>query len=260
MKSITKVTLLLATAAVGHAVHAAPITRMVGNWHFDQERGQVLQDSSGFGRNGTLGDTGGIEATDPVWIKRRFDNAALSFDGNQFVKVSHARHLEPQAISVEAWVKPGEAPVSALPVVAGKGVDNDCGFSAYALYIHSEGESTPGEPYFYVAGGTAEQPYIESPAGPNLLDGQWHHLVGTYDRNAIRLYVDGVEAGTGTAHSAPIPYASFINKDLYIGKADGSIDTCPNLNNGNYVGEIDEVRIWNKALTPTEVAQRYLGY
>lgn len=260
MKSLTKISLLMIGVIGSSSIDAAPLNRMVANWHIDEGRGQKILDSSGYGRNGLLGAGTGIEAADPLWVSRRFDNTALSFDGSQFVKVAHAIHLEPQKISVEAWVRPGNAPISALPVVAGKGVDNECGFSAYALYIHSEGEAFPGEPYFYVANGNAAQPYVESPAGPNLLDGQWHHLVGTYDHNAIRLYVDGVEAGTGTPHSAPIPYADFTKKDLFIGKADGSIDTCPNWNNGNYVGEIDDVRIWNKALTATEVADRYQGY
>jgi len=267
MNTLSKLVLASTCAFASIAVQAAPpLNSIVANWHMDEGRGQRVLDLSGYGKNGQLGATAAVEASDPLWISRRFDNAALSFDGSQFIKVPHANHLQPQRISVEAWVKPGLAPATSLPVIVAKGAKG-CSFATYALYMYNsefaiDPELPPGTPYFYVAfaDGSEEGTYIESPAGaPNLLDGNWHHLVGTYDRKAVRLYVDGVEVGTGTPHKAPIPYADFSNKDLYIGDYDGDTKICEN-SNGSYVGEMDEVRIWNKALTAAEVNERYLGH
>ncbi len=267
MNTLGKLVLASTCAFGSFAVQAAPpLNAMVAHWHLDEGRGQKVIDLSGYGKNGQLGATAAIEATDPLWISRRFDNAALSFNGNQFIKVPHANNLQPRRISVEAWVKPGAAPASSLPVILAKSA-KACSFAAYSLYMYNPNyaqspELPPGTPYFYVAfaDGSAEGTYVESPAGaPDLLDGKWHHLVGTYDRTAVRLYVDGVEVGAGTPHKAPIPYADFSNTDLYIGAYDGDTKICEDYN-GNYVGDIDEVRIWNKALTAAEVNERYLGY
>lgn len=262
MKSISKILVLATYAISAYAVQAAPVNKIVGNWHLDETRGQKAFDSSGYNKHGQLGASKAADSFDPVRVARRFDNAALSFSDGQFVKVPHANNLQPQKISVEAWVKPGTAPASSLPYILAKGQQN-CSFASYALYIYNKDsdEQAPNTAHFYVAyaDGSAEGTYVESPVdSPDILDGNWHHLVGTYDQTAVRLYVDGVEVGTGTPHTAPIPYDMFTNKDLYIGDYDGDANSCDNYN-GNYVGELDEVKVWSKALTAEEVVKRYLG-
>jgi hypothetical protein len=69
--------------------------------------------------------------------------------------------------------------------------------------------------------------------------------------------VDGEEVGTGTPATFSIDYSAFPNKDLYIGDYDGEA-ACPEYQY-NFSGDIDEVRIWNKALTADEIATRYHG-
>jgi len=74
---------------------------------------------------------------------------------------------------------------------------------------------------------------------------QWVHLAMTYDGNTQILYVNGIEAGreaTGwpiTADVTPLTIGAGLN-----------IDTV----NENLTGRIDEVRIYSRALSPTEVA------
>lgn len=258
MDILTKTAIsVTAMICANNILAAPPLNNIVANWHLDEGRGQKVLDSSGYAKAGQLGGSSGIDSADPLWVSRRFDNAALEFDGSQFVKVPYAKQLEPQKISVEAWVQ-AQVPddPSILPTVVAKS-GNGCSFAAYSLYLHDSADKVGGVPYFYVSDGTN---YFESPeGGPSLWDGKWHHLVGTYDMKAVRLYVDGVEIGKGTPLASPVNYASFINKDLYIGDYDGNSDICTDYNN-NYKGKIDEVRIWNKALSPTEVAARYQGH
>lgn len=75
-------------------------------------------------------------------------------------------------------------------------------------------------------------------------DGERHHITGTFNGSVIKVYVDGIEKGsinwTGTiGNSLPIP--------LHIGG--------PVL---YYTGTIDEVNIYNHALTPLEIWNNYV--
>ena len=66
---------------------------------------------------------------------------------------------------------------------------------------------------------------------------QWHHVAATYDGYYMVIYIDGVLAGT-KAYTGTI---TVNNNPLAIGDQTGR--------NEYYGGQVDEVRIWNKALT-----------
>jgi hypothetical protein len=84
-------------------------------------------------------------------------------------------------------------------------------------------------------------------------DGAWHHLAGTYDGVTVRLYVDGVEQGTGTPATSAINYALADNNTFRIG---GYRSSCVDF---LFTGDIDEVQIFNRALTAQEIAAIYSG-
>lgn len=73
--------------------------------------------------------------------------------------------------------------------------------------------------------------------------GEWVHLVATADGSTNRLYVDGGEVDS-------VSFSGYdTGNDYRIGeRADGS---------GNYGGDIDDVRIYDKVLTATEVNNLY---
>lgn len=73
-------------------------------------------------------------------------------------------------------------------------------------------------------------------------DGQWHHGCGTYDGVTLRVYVDGVEAGTFTTSDTP----DTGTRDLFIGQHSSGYTT--------WDGDVDQVYIWNNDLTAGEVA------
>lgn len=248
-----KTTLILGTLTWS-AAYAGSLTGMITNWHLDEESGQRTNDLSGNNLHGQLGATNGTDSSDPVWILRNFDNAALKFDEGDYIKVLQNTKLQPARLSVEAWVKmdtPSDPTI--LPTIVAKGgspLSNGCAFASYALYSHGNNA------YFYVSNGSS---YAESPtiSSVDLTDGQWHHLVGTYDRQNVKLYIDGIDAG-GTPATFPINYSTtaFPYRNLYIGDFDGDSNHCTDYNS-NFSGMIDEVRIWNRALTASEVGLRY---
>jgi Concanavalin A-like lectin/glucanases superfamily len=255
MKALTKFAIALTVFGSAQAFAAPPVTAIVGNWHFDEGKGQKTLDVSGNNKVAQLGASASTvaELTDPLWIARRFDNPALRFDGNNsFVRVPFTTTYQPAKITVEAWVKGTAAAGADLIQYMVSKSGYSCSTAAYALY------SRGGDVAFYISPAKGE--YVESPVASNVWDGNWHHLVGTYDAKSVRLYVDGVQAGTGTAETRAIAYNDYSRKDLYIGSYDdGSICYADDpaivgtYSNSHFQGDIDEVRIWSRALTATEV-------
>jgi hypothetical protein len=87
-----------------------------------------------------------------------------------------------------------------------------------------------------------------------LPDSNWHHLVATYDKTNLSLYLDGGTLAGG--QEASVPYSAIINSNpfpLIIGDDfNGTIDE-------NFNGTIDEIRIYNKALNATDVKAHFEG-
>jgi hypothetical protein len=70
-----------------------------------------------------------------------------------------------------------------------------------------------------------------------VLDGQWHHLAGVYTGGKVLLYIDGrldAETEAGAVNTTTDP--------VYIGSRVNSTST------RNWIGNIDEVRIYDRAL------------
>jgi hypothetical protein len=79
-------------------------------------------------------------------------------------------------------------------------------------------------------------------------DGLWHYAVVTYDGSSLKLYVDGMEA-TSKSTSGAVPDNKG-NQSLRVGANSLKL-------NGNFTGSIDEVTVWNRALTAVEVTDAY---
>jgi Concanavalin A-like lectin/glucanases superfamily len=221
--------IVLMTTAVAMAA-AAPVAHadVAAHWRLDEGMGSVAHDSSGNANDGALSG-----ATQWIAGKRV---GALQLDGGH-VAVQSSASLQPQAVTAAAWIKRLGSPGNFKYILA-KGASG-CLASSFALY------SGPGGGLaFYVFDGSS---FALSPdAGTSVWDGTWHYVAGTYDGAAVRLYVDGVQVGTGTPHSAPIGYGLVTSDDLLIGDYGG----CGGL---ELTGAVDEPKIWDRALTAAEI-------
>jgi Concanavalin A-like lectin/glucanases superfamily len=227
---------------------AAANSGLVGQWHFDEGSGLAAHDSSGNNNTGTLVAAPGFAV--PGWIPGRF-GTALSFNGDDGVQIAQSSVLEPQPqVSVSAWVKSVGSP-GAYRYIVGKGA-NGCDSSSYALYTGANGGLS-----FYISNGhaSATADYGLSPqATGGVWDGTWHLVVGTYDGSILRLYVDGVEVGSGTPFSGPIDYTRARSTDLFIGDYPPQPPPCEA---GGFSGAIDEVNAWSFAVSPDVVNSLY---
>jgi len=201
-----------------------PSSGLVAAYGFDEGSGSAASDSSGNSNDGTV--TGG------TWTAGRFGNA-LSLTAGSMVTVSNSASLAlASALTLEAWVNPASSSASWMNLIF-KPVGNPANQNpSYVL----QGSSPSSTPSFYVGAATANL------AGPAALPvGAWSHLAATYDGATMRLYVNGVQVSS-RAQTGALPTSA---DNLTIG---GNVFSGQNWN-----GLIDEVRIYSRALSATEI-------
>jgi hypothetical protein len=77
----------------------------------------------------------------------------------------------------------------------------------------------------------------------NHLDGGWHHAAGVNDAGGFTFYLDGIARCTEAPGGAPI----YQSNDLWVGRNAGTSDTL------DYDGLLDDLRLYDRALSPAEV-------
>jgi len=230
----------------------------VGLWHLDEGKGPAAIDQSGYGRNGILygSDTAlllhldegnGITAYDEsAYLNNGSINGAtwttgksgtgLQFDGtDDYVSFAASASLNMvNKVTVAAWVKrPFGATADAFVVSKSQ---------RYSLRLQ------PTQMMFRIINSSGLDCDVNY--ANNLVDGNWHFIVGTYDKdagaNSQKLYVDGVLVDqrdtTGTIQ--------IVSDALTLGRMSPTQAYWFN-------GTLDEVAIYNRTLTAGEVLAQY---
>jgi hypothetical protein len=223
-----------AVAALAPAASAAP-SPLSAYWPLNEGRGQTVYDWSGNGNHGTLGSSAGADSNDPSWITGKLF-LGLRFAGDDFVRVPGNPSLETPNVTVAAFVRGSTSPGMNKYIFSKGGLG--CAQGSYGLY------SGPNNGLMFVIGN--QEGFVRSPdAGTGVWDGKWHLVAGTYDGNTVRVYVDGVQAETGTSSNMVIDY-SLEGDGGSIGTFNGDCDL-------NFRGDLDEVSVWNKALPMSDI-------
>src|SRR5207248_11483164 len=160
---------------------------------------------------------------------------AFNFDAstNSGVIVPSTPSLNPtEAITIDAWVNPSSYPNTG-PAVVRKDT-NTVGTTQYSLSV-GDGVNT-GVLHCNIGGSIGA-------TGGSVPLNQWTHVACTYDRQNLRAYVNGTQVAF-TAATQAIPVAS---QPLGIGQEPGATDR-------NFDGLVDEVEIFNRALSQSEIA------
>ena len=196
---------------------------LVGWWMFDEGTGTTVADSSGAGHDGFF-----VDGT-PEWVAGVYGKA-LRFDGDNKVEIpDHEDFHLVEAVSVALWAQPD----SAQPDYAKFFCKQKSGEYPYALQY--------GSSLSIRATVNASARYDTSTI-PNFA-GEWAHLCFTYDGSVLILYKDGEEGAR-------------INASGDLQQNDLSLSIGGRLNSGqNFVGIIDDVRLFNRALTVEEIQQ-----
>lgn len=212
----------------------------IGEWLFDENQGSIAKDTSGNGNNGTL-------VNNPSWSKGK-EGSALSFNGSEdYIETSNNNILDPgdDAITYSAWFNTSE---SSYDTEYGGIVAKRTGANP-GVRLHIGNGSTDNKLYGTLYDGS-NGTSVASTIAPN--DGGWHHGVVVIQKILsgnwqLELFLDGISQGISTNSSGNTINSS---EPLRIGRADA-------LNQRYFNGLIDEVRIYNYARTPAQIAWDY---
>lgn len=197
---------------------------LVSYWTFDENTidGDTVRD--------IWGDNDGTIMGDPEIVEGKYGEA-LSFDGvDDWVGgTGDSPTLDnTEAFTYEAWVKPDLVDVGRI--FLGNAVDN-FEFDArngLSLYIRNGGWGTP----------------VQSGAG-TVPAGEWSHVVGTFDGDEIKVYLNGALEAT-------------VQRDITLVSGDFSVNFGTFANGEEeggwfYDGILDEARAYNRALSEEEI-------
>ncbi len=200
----------------------------VALWKLDETSGNVAKDSAG-SNNGTL-------VGNPQWQPSAGKiGGALELDGDgDFVKIGRESDFDiTEQITISAWIKVNQFDKEWQAVIAK-------GDSAWRMQRNQNEDSLE----FACSG-------LKIPSGApwgNLFgkksvnDGQWHHVVCIYDGSKMYIIIDGNEDSSQSASGG----INTNNEPVYIGENSENTGRCWN-------GLIDDVRVYNYALTKEEV-------
>jgi len=222
------IVVLIVTAIFATSCFAIEVEAILGLWLFDENKGNIVSDSSINGRNGTI-------KGDLKWVKGKFDSA-LQFPGQSgnYVMIPHDDGLNVKTFSVTAWVN-----------LVNKG--------AYQALVEKS-EVAGDVRNFYLAvtpegqlyGGAKDKGGWNSIIADKITDEQWHHAAVAYDMKKILVYLDG-KPFSKVAIGAEGGIEPLQNKGPIV------IGTTNEAGNEPAQGIIDEVGVFNRGLTETEV-------
>jgi hypothetical protein len=175
-------------------------------------------------------------------------SAAYDFDGiDDYVSIPDAVSLDPQdAMSAAAWFMLRSFSCPYPPIAKKSDATQSNG---YSLECHFDPEdwdgSYLGPSVFFIVDLTGGG--LDEYSGPTSISlDTWHFVAGTYDGTNEEIYLDGV---LRNSHEYSGPMSTSPN-DLEIGRD-------PSNPSRFFDGLIDEVRIYNRALTTSEVLLLY---
>lgn len=240
--AVSCLALALAAGGCGNSVIDVfdPDLGLLAHWALDEgQAGSTVADSSGFGLDGMPSADPPIPTTDvpPVHFS---DPYSLSFNGqDQYVSLGNPPILNLGGpISVAAWIRP-----------LGTGDYQD-------ILAHGYTEDGSQDEALRIKSGTYEFTYWNNQEHDGIATvpasdvGAWVHLCGVFDGSNYLVYRDGALAAT-TADTT-VPPAN-ITAAWGIGAHAPNSDTATRF----FAGEIDDVRVYGRALSAAEVQALY---
>jgi hypothetical protein len=209
-------------------------TGLVAQYTFDEGSGTTAADSTGGGSTGTV--TSGA-----TWVAGKVGSGALQFDGvNSKVNIPATAPLNlTSALTISAWIYPtgwGSNNSGQGRIFQKRSQNAGYFFNLYSTSTVSNGLR------FSPNNGNGS---ITSNSNAVTLN-QWQHVVVTYAGTSGTIYVNGVAVGSGSATA--------INDNAAISAAIGA-NVSDSLQ--KFQGSIDDVRVYNRALSANDVQTLY---
>lgn len=211
---------------------------LVAYYKLDESSGNAA-DASGAGL--TLTNTNTV-----VFSAGKINNGgAFTRTSSQYFTSSNAAFSLTGSLSMSFWIKASAAQVTG--VNCGMVSNATSGGNGYLLRIENDGFV-----YFRLASGPTGQTSTQAAGAGNIVnfnvaDSVFHHVVGTYDGTTAKIYVDDTLCAS-RAITATLTSPGNFNVGL------------DNTTTASYMnGNLDEVGLWSRALSATEVTTLYNG-
>ncbi|NIO22883.1 MAG: hypothetical protein GTN38_02550 [Candidatus Aenigmarchaeota archaeon] len=202
----------------------------VAFWHFDEGSGDLASDGSGNGNDGTVNGAN--------WTSG-MSGSALSFDGiNDYIDCGDASDLNAGIISVSLWIKPGIQ--EGNNIFLSKGAYHRSG---WYLWHNSNGDMQ-----LRVNNATSHENEF---AASFFTFGEWQHVAVVFGKSKVYWYKNGVPFAPNPEGDISMNWTLPAGQDFVIG------DYSTNPDEYNFNGTIDEVRIYDRALSPQEILNFY---
>jgi len=215
--------IILSCILFSFATHAVGKTdpSLVGYWPFNEKTGKKAEDASGNGNDGKLIDG-------PKWVEGKF-GSALEFGGGSYVEVADNPSLDLiNSATLMAWFKLTDKLTNTSRMMSKNN-------SIFVIFDFSNKSSLD----FLVK---PDNDFVES----KIVDwkqGNWYHFAGSFARGKMNIYINGQLEGEKENAAGIAPS----DLDLWIGADDWKMPA------SSFPGIIDEVRIYNKALTEGKI-------
>lgn len=209
---------------------------LIGHWKFDDGSGTNAVDSSGLGFHAKM-----ASSTFPVWSPiGMIGYNKLNFLGgtNGYIEVyPRTDYFSRSEITVSAWVRTETTPNAYNAVVSRV----SSGLNSYnQIFVTSAGKLA-----VYVFGNSAARNY-DGTGVHTLTPGVWYHIAYTYSNSGLTGYVNGVIDGTAASGGG-----------VLTGIATTTIGNDINTSSRRFDGDIDDVRIYNRVLSQSEIVELY---
>jgi hypothetical protein len=199
---------------------------LVGYWPLDETSGTTIYDFSGNGNHGTT-------VSSPLMNQNGKVEKAISFTGTSYINIPSSDFLKPIHFTYSLWVNRTSTGLHQLIATKRYHWSN----APYNSFIF---DYTDSNYRFCLSGTDNVQTCIDS--NVNLFN-EWVHLATTYDGSIVNFYVNGVLVNS-LSYSKTIIYS---NEVMRLGYAGG----------WTFGGLIDEVALWNRSLSGSEVKMLY---
>lgn len=220
--------------------NTAVVTGPAGYWKFDDGSGATAVDSSGNGNNGTL-------INGPNWTTGQV-NGALNFNGDDdYISVSRNSSLDVTTFTIAGWVKLTNVATANQFVFWNGNTASPWGGWGLAINRSSVLGCDVGEICLWVSQNSGSNfDYVEVPHNLTVND-KWYHIAATWNNSTktATYYVDGTPIGSATSSYAVVMGSS---PNTYAGRGASA---------GYFNGAMDEVRVYNYALSAAEISALY---
>ncbi len=233
--------LILMLAASSAPARAQTTNGLQAWWKLDEGIGGSTVDATGNGHNGTL-------VSSPAWVDGKY-GAALLFDGatNYVDTDNFADNLT--EMTVTCWFNTSASISNDAAVLVSKiSAGGTWGGTGWMLALLGPNQGAPGSLAGIVENGSN---YYVPNSDASFADGMWHQAAMVVTGgNAVVLYIDGaIPAGALYVNGSIATYTNAGNVRIGYDYGGPNPDYFP--------GIIDEVRIYDRALTPGEIYELY---